>query len=1126
MTQPKVVLEDDDEFEDFPAQDTWEDDDTTVDFAAYSKRNLPKMNHSRLGSKLQTVQRQITTNRKKSSRPKLNEEQALYLCVLQAVSLPVLDATIQIKKYIPSTLDMPISKNIARGETIYLCQDSMQSIKSKLVETINIMRTIQTIDAKIFTTAAQRANMEIFNSIPKMSDIIAILDHYCYIAADEIRKFNIAANMVESTIFNTVNSFVAIIKTILQNSEQSSYEVRNHQYFQLQGYKSLVMKYSPKSTDNISGLEDMCEGVRNLFGTPEHEHKRMLKNIKLDYTEGSVVREMKNYIDMLNAGQFPGWDRYSFPSEEAHKLGIEKEINRTLGLINVFGLRYPSALAMSSRCNYNTNMPKDLKTAEKYFKILIDICLGNNIEETGGVQLNKIYKSILNECALRWRFSAEYKEIAIFESIARRFSKKTISLQELSSYFKGIQKLSQEQKFLKISEVSKLVGIYQTLRLDLAKQMEQFVEMVYLKRFTPEECELLLDICISLIKSMNSDPLCVEYRIGTLPPSLIEDQIAEYITLSLVSRVSYVTDKVKNALSSAGQLPIRITNLVSNFTQDLKKYRAYYNRPLVEFRYIHMLASEIYLGTLSSECDQLEFLDPETEIFAINELYEALEEFYDLCVELNVDPQKVNAIKRSFKPLIEYYLSKADEKWIEWVKTSYMYDKEKGFSFVSSPNNLNSASVVDMFSAFNGGLAFLSKFKFDTDAEKQRLKRKFVKFIVKLNNILKAQKEFEKLIIALDSYNMEISGNSQVVEPSKTSKLFNVKINHATNLGNQNFSSPNPYVDCVLGGGVVKSTPVVEKHNNPVWNYEFTFELGNEMHTDSRAFLYLRVMHDNPLGTDVTCSSCAIFLRDEKIANYLSYNYLLSLRPQGALSVRIRKIGEVDDIAWHIQRAEELIKFTIEDMLNTICSKIIRVIRNVCDQILAQTKGTSFLYFSVTEGKQVSDDLVEDYIVDLLKYLDANFAIINQFSERKYDNYLKNLYPHLGSLPDHSLEFVDVVLPAVPTLVDRHRKPKRQNSKSRIDEHQIHDKPDSLKTPAIFRIIWHEILLYLNSVVSGFTAQMKEDEKRKAQILESILEFLKSIFHCKFGKIVSGLSIASLETNLYSKVRNGFAKVK
>ncbi|KAJ3325704.1 hypothetical protein HDV06_003505 [Boothiomyces sp. JEL0866] len=46
MTQPKVVLDDEDEFEDFPVQDsstdlkqlpkwqdTWEDDDTTVDFA-------------------------------------------------------------------------------------------------------------------------------------------------------------------------------------------------------------------------------------------------------------------------------------------------------------------------------------------------------------------------------------------------------------------------------------------------------------------------------------------------------------------------------------------------------------------------------------------------------------------------------------------------------------------------------------------------------------------------------------------------------------------------------------------------------------------------------------------------------------------------------------------------------------------------------------------------------------------------------------------------------------------------------------------------------------------------------------------------------------------------------------
>jgi hypothetical protein len=184
---------------------------------------------------------------------------------------------------------------------------------------------------------------------------------------------------------------------------------------------------------------------------------------------------------------------------------------------------------------------------------------------------------------------------------------------------------------------------------------------------------------------------------------------------------------------------------------------------------------------------------------------------------------------------------------------------------------------------------------------------------------------FQELLQELDDKDRisgEIDSNAKTILPNPDTTTFQVKIIGAKNLKAQKFRAPDAYVVMTLNEQIVGATEIIRNNANPNWHCYYTVQLPKELNTDSKAFMQVAVYHDNSLGDEIKIGGCAVFLRDLKIQNYLSHNMSINLRPQGSMLIRIRKDGEIEDTEWYIKRSQEVVRFTIEDMIHTISSKV------------------------------------------------------------------------------------------------------------------------------------------------------------------------------------------------------------
>jgi hypothetical protein len=128
-----------------------------------------------------------------------------------------------------------------------------------------------------------------------------------------------------------------------------------------------------------------------------------------------------------------------------------------------------------------------------------------------------------------------------------------------------------------------------------------------------------------------------------------------------------------------------------------------------------------------------------------------------------------------------------------------------------------------------------------------------------------------------------------------------------------------------LGGTIVGATEIIRNNSHPNWHCYYPIQLPKTLDTDSKAFIQVAVFHDNALGDEVKVGGCAVFLRDVKVQNYLSHNMTVALRPQGSILIRVRKDGEIEDSNWYIKRSQEVVLFTIEDMIHTLSAQVMDV---------------------------------------------------------------------------------------------------------------------------------------------------------------------------------------------------------
>jgi hypothetical protein len=242
--------------------------------------------------------------------------------------------------------------------------------------------------------------------------------------------------------------------------------------------------------------------------------------------------------------------------------------------------------------------------------------------------------------------------------------------------------------------------------------------------------------------------------------SEIETSIVEEIKFSANQRLDYTFVKIEGAFPEPDQQLTRITKLVQSLSNDLKKYHVYYPNPILKRSFVYEIAAEAYLTTANAVVGSIAHLDPETPMTEILELFNYVREFYDYCRELGVPQHLILDIQALFMPLINVWLSRTDSRWVDWVKRAYSLDQENGFEPIHSPRALNSSSVLDLFTAFQGGWSFLANFKFENKQQRDKLKGNFIRAMHK------TLETYCKLIF-YDFAEIDNAGNADMVSFTK-----------------------------------------------------------------------------------------------------------------------------------------------------------------------------------------------------------------------------------------------------------------------------------------------------------------------------------------------------------------------
>jgi hypothetical protein len=577
--------------------------------------------------------------------------------------------------------------------------------------------------------------MLILGNLAPMTDIKALIDQLAFLVSGELMEITkskpLPPAQIDEKLMTSVELFLAILKGAVQTAEDSPYEVRKHQLFEIQNLKSLVSKYfltSAQILQDASG--DLTIGVRDLFDVSTTDHANALRSLKTTYTEAMVFKHLTSSVEKLARGQMSGYQKQDFESA-AYAPFIDRETKHLTTLISVFGLGYPQAVSQSSSANPLKNIPEDVKIAEKYYKVLVTLCFERDLAaSSGGLSLSKLSKSILNECAIIWNICKDFKDAAIFDSIVKKYAAGTLGLNEIFPLFKSARKSSAEYRLLRKTDRNLLLNAYLKLKLSLNTQIQQFLGMVHLQRLTADDCSSVLKLVSFMSSEINDDPLCHTHpSLARKEEADLEDEIADEIKLSTADRLDYIQTKISQAFPAQDQITLRISKMIQTFSADLKKYKAYYPMEIFDRRLVFRIAANEYIVIANEQAELLKTIDLDTSMLQILELYDVFREFYDGCFEMGVDHTLIIQIETYFMPMIDSWLLRTDSKWLDWAKRAYAIDQ---FEPVSSPKALNSTSILDLFSAFQGALTFVTKFRFKDSNKQEQLKRSFITGIHKI----------------------------------------------------------------------------------------------------------------------------------------------------------------------------------------------------------------------------------------------------------------------------------------------------------------------------------------------------------------------------------------------------------
>lgn len=194
-----------------------------------------------------------------------------------------------------------------------------------------------------------------------------------------------------------------------------------------------------------------------------------------------------------------------------------------------------------------------------------------------------------------------------------------------------------------------------------------------------------------------------------------------------------------------------------------------------------------------------------------------------------------------------------------------------------------------------------------------------------MNNIVAAHQKLKDLLEKLPTANGgrrgEIDPSATRTEPEQAKSTISVKIIRASNLQACDWTTSDPYVVLSHAGTELHRTRVIDKNLNPAWNQTFPLYVPHSL-KDNESFLDFVVYDKDMIGSDDLCGEASVFLRDSKFEDFLSHDVELNLKPQGKLFIRVLRHGEIDDVEFWVRKAEETVRYCLEDMVRVYAEQV------------------------------------------------------------------------------------------------------------------------------------------------------------------------------------------------------------
>ncbi|KAJ3206010.1 hypothetical protein HDU67_008512 [Dinochytrium kinnereticum] len=489
------------------------------------------------------------------------------------------------------------------------------------------------------------------------------------------------------------------------------------------------------------------------------------------------------------------------------------------------------------------------------------------------------------------------------------------------------------------------------------------------------------------------------------------------------------------------------------------------------------------------------------------------------------------------------------------------------------PSTMYSSSIRDIFTFFNNGLRFMKKLNTVNSSKKEDLYLLFIKVThkslelykdviseefetmqnensdmaidfsaescMKLNNIIGAALQLKFIFheLGISDRAGKINPNAKRTEnAAENFHRYQIRIVRAYDLKICDLTTSDPYVRIKIGDATLAETDPIYKNLNPVWNKSFDVNLPVSVQ-DSESFFKFEVWDKDVGFSDDLCGVATkqLYLRDSKYSNYLTHDEVFDLDPQGRLLIRVRRMGEIDDMDFWIIRSQEILSTAAEEMVSIFVDRIIRYTSAEWKKILDKYTPSSYI-ISFQSAAVPTEEKIEEAMKPIFMYLEKSLSLFNETLDRpRLNEFLRNTYPFLNE--GNRLQKFDA---AASRLTSTASTPSADITSTPTLEKQ---REKEMGSPSLLcLVVWNGLVEKLFQQLSEFGsadksvkknrtvhgkaaggAQKKplaDAQRKQVLVYELVLEYLKAFFYCEVDGNHYGFGLEKLENRAYLDSRD------